>query len=1167
MIAAQCSPDSSGYKEFPESTWAPMISSIAWYGPASQSTWRADAHGFYSFTMLGPEPSILLPNVTEVEGLSGSGAATGGDDALRAVTRERLLWFVPNFVFQAVCVLFFVEIMRVGIHKVKSAFHRHSPSKEKEQIDGYYPLADDSSPTRHVTSDMVDRVGLYMQIAFALSFCVGIFVWHQLRSVGVLGLIAATYVRSNAKGLAESHKSWFRLYYIFLHYWTYVICDISLLNGFVNDKSGVDWEVWVFFLQSILLVHFVSAMITALLVERRRETAWMSASMTLLPVVGTEVHLFKDKAAIAVFFQLSRSCEGPLAFVAYSITAGALFWYYAHLIWLFDDHHVEESLRASHWPYVEALPVEEHFGKQAHITLRGIHQFLGMLISSTTVDKQRKTALAEMPMALLTFLFAYMVIGSNYVIFALCLSLAKYFAIPLVRTRVIPRLIMLYGCSETTLTQYAHNSVGAKFRFRNDASLLHVAASKNYTVCIQYLVNEGANVNARDSRGKTPLHQAVQDNSPDAAWKLISLGADVRIIDKAGKTALDYVSKQSEAAFAAMCSASKRSDDGSTLLHIICGEKSDSDLIAEVPDECIGNFAKEVKHVLELRGNVSARLANGRTPLHLAASIDVDAVQAMLGAGADPKAEDAKGATPLHCAVEGGRIGPITVLDQVTKGFDTAKDKDGNTPRDYIYKPSKRPREDMYLYAFVIDSIKKFHELVSGGVLKKGTAFTVMETAWEDMLRDCHQRFFTWIEAEEEQPQHQAMNIGAALMQGARKAKSMVGAAISCMRDPLERVLGIWKLDGFLPLADRLFETVAFDDSSFITAQKLETFFKVVLPWSKINASFVQAGCDRDRLDYLIRFIGQNNHGKISNAEANKFLDEAIDEVDVLKTMLFRSLQQISSAAEFKTFLDKLLDAAFGETFNGSDAITREVVANDRGKPEPYAAGVLLDTFGPVKNLVSSFDAALEGVESSFFANVKAKASEYLRDGIDKQLFCSQVVPMLRQEMEKISEDFLKQLIHDYFRRERYAKLIEYYLGSCLADVRNMMIETLPELLAGALFQLLDLDNNDKLSSRELTLGKDAIDAIAKVLEEGEKSLYTRELGLNVFDILDRDGDGRLSTSEFAAIAQKLICFAVEILGDLATVLLNCLKIAQRLPYADLIAALSGGRRILLMNS
>jgi len=77
---------------------------------------------------------------------------------------------------------------------------------------------------------------------------------------------------------------------------------------------------------------------------------------------------------------------------------------------------------------------------------------------------------------------------------------------------------------------------GADVNARDEAGLtpLHIAT----TDVAELLINRGASVNARNRYGETPLHRAAYLGSSDKAKLLIEHGADVNAKDKRGNTPL-----------------------------------------------------------------------------------------------------------------------------------------------------------------------------------------------------------------------------------------------------------------------------------------------------------------------------------------------------------------------------------------------------------------------------------------------------------------------------------------------------------------------------------------------------------------------------------------------------------------------------------------------------
>lgn len=81
---------------------------------------------------------------------------------------------------------------------------------------------------------------------------------------------------------------------------------------------------------------------------------------------------------------------------------------------------------------------------------------------------------------------------------------------------------------------------GANVNAKNDTgeTPLHIAATYNHTkeVVEALLGKKETNVNAQDNSKKTPLHLAAQNNNEEIVVALIKAGADVSITDKDGNT-------------------------------------------------------------------------------------------------------------------------------------------------------------------------------------------------------------------------------------------------------------------------------------------------------------------------------------------------------------------------------------------------------------------------------------------------------------------------------------------------------------------------------------------------------------------------------------------------------------------------------------------------------
>ena len=75
-------------------------------------------------------------------------------------------------------------------------------------------------------------------------------------------------------------------------------------------------------------------------------------------------------------------------------------------------------------------------------------------------------------------------------------------------------------------------------------SALHIAAEKDLLEAAKWLINKGADLEAKDISGLTPLHMAATLNSLQVARLLIAKGADKNIKNNAGKKPIHYAKRR-----------------------------------------------------------------------------------------------------------------------------------------------------------------------------------------------------------------------------------------------------------------------------------------------------------------------------------------------------------------------------------------------------------------------------------------------------------------------------------------------------------------------------------------------------------------------------------------------------------------------------------------------
>ena len=119
----------------------------------------------------------------------------------------------------------------------------------------------------------------------------------------------------------------------------------------------------------------------------------------------------------------------------------------------------------------------------------------------------------------------------------------------------------------------------------NTRAFFETAAAADIEICL----DGGADVNARDERGVTPLHWvALHNPEPGVATELIRLGADVNARDEDGQTPLHLAAllNSSPGVIAVLADAGAdieaRLEDGQTPLHLAADWNSRPGVIAEL---------------------------------------------------------------------------------------------------------------------------------------------------------------------------------------------------------------------------------------------------------------------------------------------------------------------------------------------------------------------------------------------------------------------------------------------------------------------------------------------------------------------------------------------------------------------------------------------------------
>ena len=196
-------------------------------------------------------------------------------------------------------------------------------------------------------------------------------------------------------------------------------------------------------------------------------------------------------------------------------------------------------------------------------------------------------------------------------------------------------------------------------------------------------LDAGADINAQDGRGETPLYKAVSWNTdPDVVQFLLNEGADTEIMERQwhGYTPLHKAVVMGNLVFSTLLLAwgaeiEAKAAYGDTPLHLASEHASD-DTRLEV-----------VRLLLDRGANLESRNEFGVTSLFKAVYSRVNdypaALALLLERGADPTATDYEDSTPLHRAAESSKASPVPVELLLGYGADAGARNDGGwTPLD-----------------------------------------------------------------------------------------------------------------------------------------------------------------------------------------------------------------------------------------------------------------------------------------------------------------------------------------------------------------------------------------------------------------------------------------------------------------------------------------------------
>ncbi|XP_065573811.1 putative ankyrin repeat protein RF_0381 [Artemia franciscana] len=243
------------------------------------------------------------------------------------------------------------------------------------------------------------------------------------------------------------------------------------------------------------------------------------------------------------------------------------------------------------------------------------------------------------------------------------------------KNTAIAKLLLNYDCKVNIENgPYAGLGRDIPFKIIKNRKLtgtpLHLAVISGDLEVIKMVLDKGADVNARDIYGESPLHLAASSRCSQTVVEcLLKYGADVHIRNSELASPLHLAALQEhpksvENFVKSGVDVNIIIENGQSLLHFAA----------------LFGHPKTVKYLLKSGADFNIRETNGESPLHLAASYGgPKTTECLLKFGADVNIRRTDGASPLHLAASYGRPKTIECLLKFVADVNIRK-TDGESP-------------------------------------------------------------------------------------------------------------------------------------------------------------------------------------------------------------------------------------------------------------------------------------------------------------------------------------------------------------------------------------------------------------------------------------------------------------------------------------------------------
>ncbi|XP_051866677.1 CARD- and ANK-domain containing inflammasome adapter protein [Pristis pectinata] len=166
----------------------------------------------------------------------------------------------------------------------------------------------------------------------------------------------------------------------------------------------------------------------------------------------------------------------------------------------------------------------------------------------------------------------------------------------------------------------------------SNETLLHIAAAHGHVRIIEYLLNKGAKLEARDNKGQSPLHRAAEKGHTAAAKVLLQAGAHIYALDTESRTPLHVASQNNFFPIVKLMVKEEARNDKRKKSFLHMAALRDESKIAESLLKCgaVADIKDEKNRTPLIHAISLGNLNTVKVLLEAGAKVDVDMIDAAL---------------------------------------------------------------------------------------------------------------------------------------------------------------------------------------------------------------------------------------------------------------------------------------------------------------------------------------------------------------------------------------------------------------------------------------------------------------------------------------------------------------------------------------------------------